>query len=266
MRTTTYGYLHSNSINSASSVIASDSIRLSALSDYWKKRASRRFEKLEAELMTMSPENVRIVYGGGHTILINKKTGKRLCMVTRDKDDPEDLTRAVLYLLLKYKGLGGSKIHEWSSSMLVWVMLRMWYNFERDFLYWLLDNAYHSYSSNEADEIIHTIYYHKDSSNSLNSFLYFLCKDRYGIKREDIDALISEATCSEKQKPANRLCTMDELTSGKTNSFDLEVNKIFDEIKKVSSTEEYLAMTLKNLKDICQVLKEIIRQIDEEKE
>ena len=183
----------------------------------------------------------RVVYGGGHTVLLDKISGKRLCHVQRDEQDENSLPRAVLYLVLKFKGIGGSVIQEWSSQFMQYAQLKMKREFEIEFMKWLLEfGAKPHYTRTEAEDIMNRIYYREGNGNCFDAFLYFLCEDRFSIKAEEISNLIFYATCSEKKTLEDdeiailyaddkEFIRIKKLADKEVNSFNLEVNKILSD-------------------------------------
>ena len=167
--------------------------------------------------------HLKIVYGGKHTVLINKFTRKRICKVTREDNEPDSLVRATLYLLLKWYGIGGKQIQEWADKWMLYVTLHMRAEFDAAFLKWMIQNAWDLYTEEEINDILNSIY---DSwpECKIDRFMLFLVHDRMGITRDDIFELVHNAICSEKMKEES---FGEKLLKGKIDSINcVSVNKI----------------------------------------
>ena len=222
------------------------------LESHTTKSTSKNFlKKYLTELIPIS--EFRVVYGGNHTVLLNKRSGRRVCQVVKDDDDINSLPRAVLYLVLKFKGLGGKQIQDWSKVFIGYSTRKWKTSFEHEFLRWLLEyGAKEHYTASEVNDILNTIYFHPNTPTSLDAFLFFLCEDRFGIAADEIHELISSAVCSEKPKDKNRV-PFNDLTSGKTDSFGIDVIKLNPEDERLEKAIKRLLDSLLEANDILEV-------------
>ena len=202
----------------------------------------------------------RVVYGGKHTILLHKQSGKRVCKVTKEPNESYSLRRAVLYLVLKFNGIGGKEIEEWSSRFINYANLRMRAEFENAFLKWLLEFGFQeSYDLDQIDDILKRIYYRGAGCSCFDGFLYFLCWDMFGIAEEQIDELISSAVCSEKPKTMKLEGKQDTLLNTlQTHSFDYDVNKVETKEEPLDGLE-----FLNRLKKIFEILSRVNTELKE---
>lgn len=139
--------------------------------------------------MAMHLRMLRVVYGGDYTILLDKKTGDRICRVKREKTERPNLTKAILYLLLKSEGIYGREIQGYFDNYCYSYMGLMEYLLE-----------YGSKSSYSRDDLRRYKEMIDNEDDDELGFLYVLIYDRFGINKEDIDILVKEAICSETDK------------------------------------------------------------------
>lgn len=139
-------------------------------------------------------ENYRVVYGGRYTILLNKRTKERVCMVTRERGVKNNLYKAVLYLVARSRGVYGTEIQSYidNGSTTYFGLLE-----------YLLEFGYHRHYTKEElsryDKIVH------NEQDLEVGFLYVLLIDRFGYTKEELDKLVEEAVCSETTKTQLRM-------------------------------------------------------------
>lgn len=138
---------------------------------------------------------LRVVYGGQYTILIDNYSGDRICKVIREKGVKNDLTKAVLYLLLKTNNVYGKEIERYIHSG---------YHCGRmPLMEYLLQYGYRDhYTKEDVDKYMDIITSEEDLENG---FMYMLLYDRYLVERADVENLINNATCSETDKTRLRM-------------------------------------------------------------
>lgn len=163
---------------------------------------------IENRRMRTLSESYRIVYGGDVTVLISKIIPKwRIAMVTREKGVKNDLEKAVLYLLLKERELGGNEFWKtyvdayWvgydvrkkvdiSDPVVQNIILKMV----------LYMNLYSRYRKTEEFVWAYIFPLFRDSKDLETALLRLACGGAYNFKQDEIDELINNATCSEKEK------------------------------------------------------------------
>ena len=141
-------------------------------------------------------ELYRVVYGGKYTILLDNYTGERLDKVTREESVKPNLYKAVLYLLLRFRGVYGSEIERYFKNT-PWTYIGL--------MEYLLEFGFkNSYIHSEVLRLHELIEAEQDPEVG---FLYILAYDRFGYTKDEIDELVKNATCSEKTSTKRRKCT-----------------------------------------------------------
>lgn len=140
-------------------------------------------------------ELYRVVYGGNYTILLDNYTGDRLEKVTREKTVKPNLYKAVLYLLLRFRGVYGSEIEKYLKNTPWTYMGLMEYLLEFGF-----KNSY------KHDEVLKLHALIEAEQDPEVGFLYILAYDRFGYTKDEIDELVKNAICSEKVSTKRRKC------------------------------------------------------------
>lgn len=140
-------------------------------------------------------ELYRVVYGGKYTVLLDKYTGERLAMVTREDGKKNNLYEAVLFLLARFRGVYGTEIDRYIKSGCTTYIGLMQY---------LLEFGFASKYTPEDVKKLHKII--EDEENPEIGFLYLMLYDRFKYKKDQIDELVKEATCSEKISTKRRKC------------------------------------------------------------
>lgn len=137
---------------------------------------------------------LRVVYGGDYTILLDKNTGERICKVKREKAERNNLTKAILYLLLKSQDVYGTEIEKYLENDCC--------NYIGLMRYLLEYGERQSYTQKDVME------YHEMIEREVDpevGFMYVMLLDRFDVKPEQIDILIKEAVCTETDKTRLRL-------------------------------------------------------------
>lgn len=138
----------------------------------------------------------RVVYGGNYTILLDNYTGDRLDKVTREKTVKPNLYKAVLYLLLRFRGVYGTEIERYLKNT-PWTYLGL--------MEYLLEFGFkNNYTHTEVLKLHELIEVEQDPEVG---FLYVLAYDRFGYTKDEIDELVKNAICSEKASTKRRKCT-----------------------------------------------------------
>lgn len=172
------------------------SMTAKALDDYHCKVVND-LRAIVKKIFTPKPlsELYRVVYGGDRTILIDNKTGDRLEMVTREKKEYNNLYKAVLYLLLKYRGVYGSEIERFLFKT-PWTYIGL--------MEYLLEFGYRNKYTHEDVMKLHELVEAEEDPEV--GFLYILAYDRFRYTKKEIDELVKNATCSEKTSTKRRKC------------------------------------------------------------
>lgn len=143
-------------------------------------------------------ELYRVVYGGNYTILLDNYTGtgERLEKVTREDGVRPNIYKAVLYLLLRYRGVYGTEIERYLEKT-PWTYTGL--------MEYLLEFGFRSNYTHEDVLKLHELV--EAEQDPEVGFLYILAYDRFGYTKDEIDELVKNATCSEKTSTKRRKCT-----------------------------------------------------------
>jgi len=141
-------------------------------------------------------ELYRVVYGGKYTILLDNYTGERLDKVTREDNVRPNIYKAVLYLLLRYRGVYGTEIERYLGKT-PWTYTGL--------MEYLLEFGFRPNYTHEDVLKLHELI--EAEHDPEVGFLYILAYDRFGYTKDEIDELVKNATCSEKTSTKRRKCT-----------------------------------------------------------
>ena len=152
-------------------------------------------------------ESYRIVYGGDVTVLISRIIPKcRIALVRREKGVKNDLEKAVLYLLLKRKQIGGNEF--WKTYVDdYWVGYDVRKKVDisdpvvQNKIYRMILNMNLFPGIMKTEDFVwdHIFALFRDSKDLETALLRLACgTNKYD--QDEIDELINNATCSEKEK------------------------------------------------------------------